>query len=488
MDQMRRAANECGWGGSPKPVLNRVATWAVIAWVCLPLFGQGNTLGQEKLLSQNPRETHVEISSLRQLAEYGVQSGNIVTMEPGVYQLIDYLPLESMDERRENEDFSFITFSGSDNVFKLDGVTIEVDTRLRSSLRPPIHSSEFVVSGDHNEIQGLTITNIGEGTSPGGALLSIAGDGNTLRDCTFHVRGSFPYGYGDLFGKGGRSVISHRKHSGMLVTGSDSRIIGCKLFMRSFGHGYFVQGGENQLFEDCYIEGEMRSTDDMLDETSGPAFDAEFRTIYRNRQGNSRVLPGYMKSLAEDGFRMYGQIEKLTFKNCVSKNMRAGFELRTDGGVHLENCTAIGNERGFWVAGNAEVRNSKGDAQYGPLLFLEGDNASVELELIPTESAMTVHALATVHGAGHQVTIAAAQDKDLQRPLPILVGYSQPGGGEAMSPYGQRTTTDLILRNETLMPVIIGTEASDCQITTLGPVQQNLGEAVSVRTLEVQAD
>ena len=36
-----------------------------------------------------------------------------------------------------------------------------------------------------------------------------------------------------------------------------------------------------------------------------------------------------MKSLAEDGFRTYGQVKNLTFIHCTAKNMRGGFELRT---------------------------------------------------------------------------------------------------------------------------------------------------------------
>ena len=49
--------------------------------------------------------------------------------------------------------------------------------------------------------------------------------------------------------------------------------------------------------------------------------------------------------------------------------------------------------------GNAVVVNSVGDAQYGPLLFVEGENASVELALTAAESDMTVHSLATIHGS-----------------------------------------------------------------------------------------
>ncbi|MEX2380741.1 MAG: hypothetical protein WD490_00005, partial [Opitutales bacterium] len=233
-------------------------------------------------LSLSARAEVIDISSLEELAEYASQSGNTVRMEQGVYRMIDFIPLERISELRENNAWHFIHFSGNDNIFDITDVTIEVDTQLRAELRAPIHNPEFLLSGDNNTLKGLTITNIGDGTSNAGNVFSIHGDGNTLRDCTFYVQGSYPYGYGDLFGKGGPGVIPHRKHSGLQIAGDNNRIIGCELYMSSYGHGFYIQGATNTYFEDCYVEGEMRSTDDMLAETFGPAFEAEFRSVYRN--------------------------------------------------------------------------------------------------------------------------------------------------------------------------------------------------------------
>jgi hypothetical protein len=451
-----------------KPLMRNLKTVAIfIQWTVLALACA--------FLNTSARAETVEIASLRELAEYAAKSGNVVTMRPGVYKLIELLPIESMAERRERKQFQFMTFSGSNNVFNLNGVVIELDTALRQALRAPIHNNEFVISGHSNTLIGLTITCVGDGTSAAGALVSITGDHTTLRDCTFHVRGSFPYGYGDLFGKGSPSVISHRKHSGVHIVGSNTRLFGCRLFMRSFGHGYFVQGGTNQYFENCYVEGEMRSTDAMLAETSGPAFDVRFRTVGRNREGEHRVLPGYMKSLAEDGFRTYGQVRNLTFINCTARNMRGGFELRTREGVRVENCTAIGCERGFWI-GSGVVNGSRGDAQYGPLLFVEGDNVEAEVELLPAESDSIVHALAIIHGSGHQVTIKASAQGQRTRSTPILVGYGTPAAGEGMAAIPEQPARRVILKNETIMPVELGERASDCQVVSRGPLRKNSGQ------------
>jgi parallel beta-helix repeat protein len=351
----------------------------------------------------------------------------------------------------------------------IKGVKLIVDTRLREKLKFPIHTDEIVVDGSNNYFEGLEIFQTENGLSPGGAAFNLGGNGNTVKNFNMLVRGSFPYGYGDLFGKGGPDVIRHKKQSGFLVTGSNSEIYGVKLMMRSFGHGFYVQKNANNVhFEDCYVEGEIRKTDDVLAETSGPAFDVKFRTWTANREGQYIVTPGYMKSLCEDGFRTYNQNKNISFKNCTAKNTRAGFELRTNGGTKLENCTTIGTERAYWVGNDAVIKNSRGDANYGPLLFLEGSNVSVELEVLPNESDRIVHALATIQGSNNKVTLSAKKQRT--QDLPILVGYTHPEHGESMSPYSQAPAVNLTLINKTNMPVIIGKQVVNEDITSSGKV------------------
>jgi hypothetical protein len=425
----------------------------------------------------------VAVSSLAELAQAAARSGQVVTMRPGLYRLTDFVPLSSIPERRQRKQWPLFVFSGSNNVFQLGGVIIEVDTALRRALRPPVHTDEFLISGRSNVLTGLTITNIGDGASPGGAALAVRGRGNTLRDCTLHVRGSFPYGYGDLFGKGGPDIIAHQKKSGVLVTGDGTTLLGCKLFLRSFGHGFFVQQDAADVrFEDCHVEGVMRATDDMLAETNGPAFKVGFRSVVKNRAGENKVTPGYMKCLSEDGFRTYGEHRNLVLKNCTAKNMRGGFELRTKTAVRLENCTATGCERAFWISSGAQVVNARGDAQFGPLLFVEGDGATAEIELLPAESTMNVHALAAVQGSGHKLTFKASPDGVRTRAVPILLGYSAPMMGDGSAPMPERNARNIFLRNDTTMPVVIGSKASGGEVVSRGPVLENKGRGVVLRT------
>lgn len=454
--------------------VNRLA-FALFVFLACPLPG----------IAAAPNAPAITVASLAELAEAAAKDGQAVRMQPGTYQITDLIPLSAAPARRKAKQFEMFVFSGSDNVFDFEGVTIEVDTALRKALHPPVHTNEFVVSGRKNTLSGLTIVHRGDGSSPGGAALAVTGEGNTLRNCTLHVRGSFPYGYGDLFGKGGSDIIGHRKKSGVLITGNDTAILGCKLRMHSFGHGFFVQkDAANVRFEDCEVEGVMRATDEMLKETSGPAFNVGFRTVAKNREGVARVTPGYMKSLSEDGFRTYGTHKNLSFKNCVAKNMRGGFELRSKTAPRVENCTAVGNERGFWVSDGAQVVNCKGDAQHGPLLFVEGKDASVHVELLRSESPSTVHALATIHGIGHKIAINAAGASGPKKAVPIMIGYGQPMMGEGMAPFPERLARKVKLENYTGMPVVIGAKAEDSEISSKGPVQENLGKNMRITASE----
>ncbi len=431
------------------------------------------------------QDKEIRISSLEELAWYAGQDHNVVKLLPGVYRMINFLHEDSIAARLERKQYPYLEFSGSNNEFDLEGVTLEIDTRLRKLLQHPIHTNELVVTGDSNLFKGLQIIHMGEETSPGGAAFCVEGRNNTVSGFTLHVQGSFPYGYGDLFGKGGPDVIRHQKHSGFLITGNGTRVLDVKLYMRSFGHGFFIQKSAGDIwFENCYVEGELRSTDDILKETSGPAFDVDFRTWTANREGKYVVTPGYMKSLCEEGFRTYNRDNKnITFINCTAKNTRGGFELRTNGGVRLEDCTTIGTERAYWVGNGAVLKNCKGDADYGPLLFLEGSDVEVDLTVVPNESDRLVHSLITVQGSNNKVFLRPYEGKNRRQPLPLLIGYTHPEHGESMSPYGQEKCTNLYLVNETTMPVVIGEEVEGCIIETKGEVIENKGKENRVKRL-----
>lgn len=420
--------------------------------------------------------TKIKISTLNELAHYATKSDNVIIMTPGIYQLSNYLTVDSMSTRHIRNEFQFITFSGSNNVFKLSGVTIEVDNKLRTALNPPTHTNEFVITGQNNSIKGLTIRYKGEGTSKGGAALEVGGKENTLKDITLHVNGSSPYGYGDLLGKGKRKVVNLNKHSGLLVTGRNTKLYGCKVFMKSLGHAFFIQNGYNTHFENCYAEGELRSTDEMLAEKSGPAFDHNFASVYKNYNGEKVITPGYMKSLNECGFRTY-TTGPVTAINCVAKNMRVGFALEK---VTLKNCEAINCERGYYLK-TAVAKNCRGDANYGPLIYLVGEKPSkINLTLMPGETDMKVHAIATVCGSGHQLSIKRKGKEERKKATPIMLGYGMPDSGEISCAIPEKAAENIKIKNSTTLPVIIGKLSSSCTLTTNGLISSNLGEDILI--------
>ncbi len=418
----------------------------------------------------------IKVKSLAEFALLVAQDNQNIKLAAGTYKMRDYINADTISSRVARKDYQYIKFTGSNNTIDLKGVVFEIDTELRALLKHPIHTDEIIIIGDNNHLKGLEIKHVGTTTSPGGCAFTVKGKGNTIENFTLRVQGSSPYGYGDLFGKGKDLVIKHKKHSGFLITGDGTTVVNCKLYMKSFGHGFFIQQHPSDVtLINCYVEGEVRTTDDMLTETSGPAFDVNFRTLSPNRNGEYIVTKGYIKALCEEGFRTYGACKNLKFINCTAKHTRGGFELRSwDESMYLENCTTIGTERAYWVGEGAIVKNCKGDAAYGPLLYVEGNSCDIELALVPSKSEYTVNSLATIHGDNNRIKITPYKGKNQETDLPILLGYTQPEHGEPMSPYGEAPCNNLILQNNTSMSVIIGKECNEtsCKIESQGSVSR----------------
>ncbi|WP_052823546.1 leucine-rich repeat domain-containing protein [Neotamlana sedimentorum] len=423
--------------------------------------------------------SQITISSLAELANVASQSNQMVTMTPGVYEMADYLTPTVISNNTSADELgrrAMIRFSGSNNTFDLTGVTINVDTELLNDLGGSV--IEFHFTGNHINFKGLIVTDIGNSpTASGGQSMTVSGDNITIENVTLNMSGSSPYGYGDLLGKGGGSLVAMRKHSGLLVGGLDVSIIGCSIYSTSFGHLFFVQGGRNVLFQDCYAEAVTRTTDDMLAETSGPAFDLNFEAVYPNYDGEKVITPGYTKSLSEVGFRTYGSgaghdTEGVTLINCTARNARVGFALEIGGPILIQNCEATGCESGYNL-NNATVQNSRGDAVNGPLLYLSGDNSEVELALMPTLPTTTLHAVATIAGNNNNVTLTKWNDETRTQDHKILVGGTRPTGTNPFSPLGTGATASVTLNNCTDMPVEILSTTSSSVINTTGSVTDN---------------
>ncbi|WP_159017796.1 leucine-rich repeat domain-containing protein [Algibacter sp. L3A6] len=422
------------------------------------------------------------ITSVAELATAAGNSNQNIVMEPGVYQMEDYLTPEVIENTvpDANNRHAMIEFSGSNNNFDLTGVTIEINSELLNDYGTRI--IELYVTGNFVNIKGLTVTDIGNSapSSPGMQSVTIAGENNIMEDVTLNINGSYPYGYGDLLGKGDGNLVTLRKHSGLLVEGLNITIKGCSIYSQAFGHLFFIQGGRNVVFEDCHAESTTRTTDDMLAETSGPAFDRDFAAVYTNYEGNKVITPGYTKSLSEVGYRSYGAggvdghtTGAITLINCVAKNTRSGFAFTRYGGdVLMRNCEATGCEAGYQVE-EVTIENSRGDAVNGPLLYLNGGASTVELSLIENVATTTLHAIATIGGNNHNVTLKKWNDVTRPQVHPILLGATRPSGANPFSPLGSTSTSGTVLNTCTDMPVEILSTVSSCIINTTGTVTDN---------------
>jgi hypothetical protein len=429
----------------------------------------------------------VEIDSLDQLYSAASGSEQRVRMKPGVYRLADYLTDAQMEKIKADYPKAegrpprwLLRFSGSGNTFDFTDVTFEIDTTLFRHIRSGYGRSIFV-DGNKNTFRGLTIRNTGPEDQGGATTVSIFGNGNLLEGINVYVRGSRPYGYGDLLGKGGPNITGLQKSSGIMVAGQKNTLRRCKVFSRAFGHCFYIQkqGSDTKdiLLEDCYAEGVTRTTNDMLAETSGVAHDLNFRSVYQNRDGRFMITPGYTKSLVEDGFRTYGGVGNVTLRNCTAINTRAGFEI---GGTNdaqtrtiLEGCQALGTERAYLIGSNVQVRNSRGNIVHGPLLYLRENtvNADVELELTDGVPTTTVHVLATIAGEHHRVTIRPQDPNDRIPALPIMLGFGMPAHAEMSSPILPAKTTGVRLTNHvSRIPIITSDEATDIEVQSPGPV------------------
>ncbi len=431
------------------------------------------------IISNVTNAAEIKINSLVELAKYASQSGNVIIMQPGVYQMEDYLTSDAVSKTQPDKvgRYAMIIFSGSNNSFDFTGVTIEVDTKLLSVFKARV--TEFYIQGNNIHIKGLTVTDKGNHpTFKGGHTFTVAGDNAKIEKVTLNVNGSSPYGYGDLLGKGRGALAPLKKHSAMCIEGTGDTIADCSIYSKAFGHCFFVQGGRDVYFENCHAEGVTRTTDEMLAEISGPAFDVNFASVYKNYNGVKKIPLGYTKSLNECGFRMYGKggvdgraTGAVTAINCTAKNTRIDFAFgKITDDVLIKNCETLGCEVGYNVGG-ITVENSRGDVVNGPLLYVHGDDSTnVELALLPTESKTTVHALVCISGNNHKITLTNWRNMKRGQIHPIKIGTTRPPSNNGFSPMGSTVTKGVQLTNYTEMPVELNSESIDCIINSNGNV------------------
>jgi hypothetical protein len=387
------------------------------------------------------------IDKIDELRGYAGESNVKIKLKPGTYRI-------------DNALFRyFMEFTGSNTHWDLKGVKLQVDTRLFRQFGVAPNGGEALIycvlglSGTNMTMEGLEVETFGHqpGIASRNKIFNITGTGIILRHVDVRTEGSSPWGYGSLYGISGGDV---RKMNGIRVgwPAKDVLLISCRVHMRAMGHAIFVQGAENTMIEDCHVDGLLRTTNEILAEKSGYAFDKKF--IARNKgyvEGvivgeDGRILPGEMVSLSEDGIRIYPQTSagKITgatiIKDCTVTNMRRGICTGLNAiGDRVINCKVTNAvASGFNVGANDTLINCRADAKYAEALslaYVQAQNASVDLEILDSRNGMANSMLAKINGQHHQVTLHTANPAFIPQNMTIELatknGYGGPRNGSA---------------------------------------------------------
>ncbi|MEI6892388.1 MAG: hypothetical protein V5783_09470 [Pontiella sp.] len=122
-----------------------------------------------------------------------------------------------------------------------------------------------------------------------------------------------------------------------------------------------------------------------------------------------------------------------------------------------------------------EISGPAFDAQYGPLLYLAGDEVSrIELTCLPAPSKMKAHAVATRSDSRHEVVLKGIRT---QKQL-MMLGYHPGVADEISCPIFTRSAVDIKRTHLTDMPDLVCAAAQYCTLITEGSVEQHDGSGI----------
>ncbi len=425
-----------------------------------------------------------EIGTLAELRRAMAADHQRVRMKPGVYRVTDAAP--------DNRTVFLVT--GSDNHFDLRGVTLQVDTQVLADLRGGVHSlATYRVLGSRITFEGGRFENTGD-HPPFQSLseFTVAGDDVTFRHCRFLIRGSAPYGYGDLYGKGAGAAVRLQKHSAIHVTGDRTLIEDCDFRIHTFGHGIHVHGAQDTVIRNVTMEGELRRTCDLYDEADGLAARFDYQMRYPPWHSGRAIPRNRMLSLTEDGIRayVYGNDREgnrrrtghITVENCTVKRMRGGITICMAASGTITDCTVLDSGGyAYSVPSDGVVRNCRGNAAYGPLLVMpykQHRRADIELELLDAPHEKGDHPLARITGdGGHRIRIEYTGEQAPKTLRPILLGsagdrYTEDNTDPRKLRY-HHVARRVRLENRTPHPVRLTRYSAECHVASEGPVEDD---------------
>ena len=399
------------------------------------------------------------------------KDGQKIRMKPGVYRA------KTCDPPIDGQEHIFAV-TGSRNHFDLRGVVFETPVSVQSKLSGKAHVSDtWHIYGSGNTFEGGYFQNVIDMPYPTYRVteneFEIRGDNSTFLNCIFVIRGSVPFGYSDFYGKGGPNFGRLNKHSFMAISVKNTRLIGCQVYMQSFGHGVHFHGADGVLIEKCLFSGTLRPTNDIFLETVGRAKEYDFQIMYRGK----RPIPrDQMIPLTEDAIRTYGGDRNIRIVDTTVERQRGCLQLHCDGDVTLKNVTVReAGDFSFDVSagskGKVVMKNCRGDVAYNPLLFLwRGplpENGYYDITVLsPAAGVQPTSRSSLGYICGKNCTFIIRDG--LTRPLPSKANRLECG-----IPKRRRPLTDSTIVNYTTATLVLNRNASNCKITSVGPVEDH---------------
>ena len=449
---------------------------------------------------ETPAREEIDVSSLDELRDAASKSYKDITMKTGTYVVT-----------KQSDRSTLIQLSGSNNTLDLTGVTIQVPVEMMKKLRRSRRGrrSTLEISGDDVTFKGGALEDIyaekeydiedygsnnqNPDYNPGGAIneFYVSGDDVSVIGTKLTVRGSYPYGYGNMYGIGGGAVVRLKKHCGILTTGERPLLDGCHVKMEAFGHAIFFQGGDGIVVRNCVVEGRVRRSDDLYKETSDGDLPKKFD--YKLQWPETiRGLPvpkDHMINLSEDGIRAYPGTRGVTVENCTVSKMRSGVKLYLAKEGHISDCKVTDCViQGYSVPKGGTITRSSGNAAYGPLLYIHNDSATgqeIDLTVLPAPHSIGDHPLSALKGTRNKVKFSVPEGSDTKDLRPIIVGYplrfefltrnypDVPKGYEKkFEKYAPKEyrASKIEVENDTHYPVILGELSEENVIRSIGNV------------------
>lgn len=297
----------------------------------------------------------------------------------------------------------------------------------------------------------------------GGANVSITGDNNQLIGFKMTVRGSYPYGYGAMFGIGPDPALRLDKHCGIVIKAKNTVLDGVEVYQKAFCHAIFMQSpADNTLIKNSLVEGVVRPTNDMYAETDPKSLPYQFDykmpfSIAGERHRPAVSIPrDHVFTITEDGIRVYAGGGSVRVENTVVKKARGGIRLYLASSATVVNCQAMDcGSTNFNLPKGGTIKGSSGNFAYGPLsdFRLGRSNQNIDMTILPSPNAMGDHHIADINGHGHTIVFRRAPGPIDQTTRPIVVNGH-----------------DSSIRNETEYAIVLASSSSGNTIVSRGKV------------------